>query len=59
MISFSNTRQICRYPNSSIIHLPVSEYIFNVYSPFGYTNDFFDSPNSTKSYSKKRKKVGR
>ena len=58
MISFSNTRQVCRYPKSSMIHLPVSEYIFNLYSPFGYTNDFIDSQNSTKSYSKKRK-VGR
>ncbi|GKX31260.1 hypothetical protein SH1V18_37400 [Vallitalea longa] len=58
MLTFSNSRRIRRYPKSSIIHLPISEYIFNVYNPFSYTNDFINSCSSTISNSRRRN-VGR
>lgn len=58
MLTFFNGRRIRRYPKSSIIHLPVSEYIINMYNPFSYTNDFIDSLDSTVSSSKKEN-VGR
>lgn len=59
MVTFSNTRKTRSYPSSSVIHLPASEYIFNIYSPFGYNYRFLlDDKNTTQSYVQKRR-IGR
>jgi hypothetical protein len=55
MITFSNTKHTTSYPNSSVIHLPTSDYLLNIYSTYDYNNLFlYDKSNLTQSNIKKR-----
>ncbi|MCT4543070.1 MAG: hypothetical protein N4A63_05980 [Vallitalea sp.] len=54
MITFSNKKRIYRYPNSSIIHLPIDESISSIYSPFSNNYQIIENSN-TNTYFPKRK----